>query len=77
MEERDLVAVPEGVCNQRRRALEDEFADGSVEGAEEVHAEVPEPVHDAIRRLLVDIMSLIGVKSTGVALDAGTPVSEC
>ena len=44
-----MVAVPEGVGNQRRRALEDEFADGSVAGAEEVHAEVAEPVHDGVR----------------------------
>ena len=43
------MAAPEGVGNQRRRALEDEFADGSVAGAEEVHAEVPEPVHDGVR----------------------------
>lgn len=26
MQERDLVAVPEGIGNQRRRAFEDEFA---------------------------------------------------
>ena len=44
-----MVAVPEGVGNQRRRALEGEFADGSVAGAEEVHAEVAEPVHDGVR----------------------------
>lgn len=41
MEERDLVAVAERIGNERRRALEDELADGAVAGAEEIHAHVP------------------------------------
>ncbi|MFI7406062.1 hypothetical protein ACIBW9_37320 [Streptomyces sp. NPDC049541] len=42
MQARDLVAVPKGVSNQRRRAFEDEFANGSVTRAKEVDAEITE-----------------------------------
>ena len=34
MEERDLVAVPECIGNERRWALGDEFTDGSVTGTQ-------------------------------------------
>lgn len=49
MEKRDLVAVPEGISNQRRWALEDQFADGSVSGAEEVDPKGTESTHHGIR----------------------------
>ena len=49
MEERDLGAVAEGLCDERGRALEYELADGTVAGAEEVDAEVAEAIHDRVR----------------------------
>ncbi|WP_431843705.1 hypothetical protein [Calidifontibacter indicus] len=42
MEERDLVAAPECIGNERRLALDDEFTDGSVTGTREVDPEVAE-----------------------------------
>ncbi len=48
MQERDLVAVPEDVGNQRRRAFEDKFANGSVARSKEVDAEITESVHAGV-----------------------------
>ena len=43
-----MVAVPEGVGNQRRRAFEDEFANGSVGRAKEVDTEITDSVHGGV-----------------------------
>ena len=48
MEERDLGAVAEGFGYERRRALEDQLADGTVAGAEEVDPEIAEAIHDGV-----------------------------
>jgi hypothetical protein len=49
VEERHLRAVAEDLGDERGRAFEDELTDGSVAGAEEVDAQVAQPLLDTLR----------------------------
>ena len=49
MEERDLVAVAEGVGDQRWRGKGEVFVECGVPCAAQVDAETAEPVHDGVR----------------------------
>lgn len=48
MNEGDLEAVAEGIGDEKWWAFEEEFADGSVAGADEVDTEVAETVHNGV-----------------------------
>ncbi len=71
VEERYLCAVSKGFGDERGWALEDELADGAVAGAEEIDAEIAEPVHVDTQAVQYSLRATGSSRSTGAHAQSG------